>query len=313
MNGKACFMPSYPETYLEQSKKDIFKDLNRQIYFSRVKTDTGLFLFFLSYSDLNMDHSNSGSSEIKNRTSSSSKIGLTKGVRLEPEGEVSVRFPESLRTEQEKDNIPGEGHSDCGEVSEDDSGLESDLVCLSSNHLATDSHTLTEQQSGPIRLDSHDGSSLSPDGGLNQENLEKISSVRVQQVIDTAAEDWKNQEPNDPHELGSASRPPKGGFQFAAQESFSGEDNRRVCLQDASSFREKLLSHLGASGGDDSGCGSCFSEDASGAEGLTRELSEEGQEFVMTLTDANTVSIESKIIPCMLGVTEGEEEALRGA
>ncbi len=161
-------------------------------------------------------------------------------------------------------------------------------------------------------MDSRDGSSLSPDGGLNQEKLEKISSVWVQQVIDTAAEDWKNQEPNYPHELGSASRPPKGGFQFAAQESFSGEDNRRVCLQDASSFREKLLGHLGAFGGDDSGCGSCFSEDASDAEGLTRELSEEGQEFVMTPIEANTVGIESKMTPCMLGVTEEEEEALRG-
>ncbi|XP_058645191.1 A-kinase anchor protein 1, mitochondrial [Onychostoma macrolepis] len=267
----------------------------------------------LGESDLNMDHSNSGSSEIKNLTSTSSKIGLTKGVRPEPEGEVSVRFPETLRTEQEKDNIAGEGHPDCGEVSEDDSGLESDPVCLSSNHLATDFHTLTEQQSGPVRLDSHDGSSLSPDGGLNQENPEKISSVQVQRVIDTAAEDWKNQEPSDPHELGSVSRPPKGGFQFAAQESFSCDDNRRVCLQDASSFREKLLCHLGASGGDDSGCGSCFSEDASGAEGLTRELSEEGQGFVMTPTEANTVSIESKMTPCMLGVTEGEEEALRGS
>ncbi len=76
---------------------------------------------------------------------------------------------------------------------------------------------------------------------------------------------------------------------------------------------KKLLGHLGAFGGDDSGCGSCFSEDASDAEGLTRELSEEGQEFVMTPIEANTVGIESKMTPCMLGVTEGEEEALRGA
>ncbi|KTF96677.1 hypothetical protein cypCar_00009923 [Cyprinus carpio] len=145
---KAWFMPGYPETYIDQPN------------------------------DLSMDHSNSGSSEIKNLTSTSSKTGLTKGVRPEPEGEVSVRFPETLQTEQEKDNVAGEGHPDCGEVSEDDSRLESDLVCLSSNHLATDSHTLTEQQSGAVRLDSHNGSSLTTDGGLNQENLEKISSVQ---------------------------------------------------------------------------------------------------------------------------------------
>ncbi|XP_042588928.1 uncharacterized protein akap1a [Cyprinus carpio] len=184
----------------------------------------------LGESDLSMDHGNSGSSEIKNLTSTSSKTGLTKGVRPEPEGEVSICLPETLQTEQEKDNVAGEGHPDCGEVSEDDSRLESDLVCLSSNHLATDSHTLTEQQSGAVRLDSHNGSSLTIDGGLNQENLEKISSVQVQQVIDAAAEDWKNQEPSDPHEL---------GFPFAAQESFSCDDNRRVCLQEASSFQGK--------------------------------------------------------------------------
>ncbi|XP_026129750.1 A-kinase anchor protein 1, mitochondrial-like [Carassius auratus] len=258
----------------------------------------------LGESDLNMHHSNSGSSEIKNLTSTSSKTGLTKGVRPEPEGEVSVRFPETLQTEQEKDDVAGESHPDWGEVSEDDSRLESDLVCLSSDHLATDSHTLTEQQSGPVRLDSHNGSNLTPDGGLNQENLEKISSVQVQQVIDPAAENWKNQEPCDPREL---------GFQFPAQESFSCDDNRRGCLQDANSFRGKLLSHLGSSGGDDSGCGSCFSEDAFGAEGLTRELSEEGQGFVMTPTEANAVSIESKMTPCMLEGTEEEEEALRGS
>ncbi|XP_016120299.1 A-kinase anchor protein 1, mitochondrial-like [Sinocyclocheilus grahami] len=267
----------------------------------------------LGESDLNMDHSISRSSEIKNLTSTISKIGLTKGVRPEPEGEVSVRFPETLLTEQEKDNIAGEGHPECGEVSEDDSGLESDPVCLSSNRLPINSHTLTEQQSGPVSLDSHDGSSLSdlsPDRGLNLENMEKISSVLVQQVIDAVAEDWKNQEP---HELASVSRPPQSGFLYAAQESFSGDDDSRVSLQDVGSFREKLLSHLGASVGDDSGCGSCFSDDASGVERLTRELSKEGQGFLMTPTEADTVSIESKMTPSMLGVTEEEEEALRGS
>ncbi|XP_043085201.1 A-kinase anchor protein 1, mitochondrial [Puntigrus tetrazona] len=248
----------------------------------------------LGESDLKMDHSNSGSSEIKNLTSTPSKVGLTKGVRPEPEGEVSVRLPETLRTEQEKDNIADEDHPDC-EVNEDVSGLESD------SGFTTDSHTLTEQQSGPFRLDSHDDSSLSPDGDVN---LEKISSVQVEQAAE--AEDWENQDPSDPHELASASRLSKGGFQYATPESFGGDDNRRVCLQDASSFREKLLSHLGVSGGDDSGCCSCFSEDASGAEGLTRELFEEGQTFVMTSTETNAVNIESKM-------TEGEMETLRGA
>ncbi|KAK2870941.1 hypothetical protein QQF64_002043 [Cirrhinus molitorella] len=256
----------------------------------------------LGESDLNMDHGISGSSEIKNLTSTSSKTGLTKGIRPEPEGEVSFLFPETLRTEQEKDNIAGEGQADCGEVSEDDSGL------------STDSHTLSEKQLGPVHLDSHDGSNLSdlsPD--RSQENMEKISSLQVQhhkKVIRAAAEDWKNQEPHEPHELGIVSRPPKGGFQYAAQESFSSDDDNK--LPHTGSFREKLLSHLGASV-DDSGCSSCFSEDASSAEGLTRELSEEGQGFLMTPTEADTVSIESKITPGMLGVAEEEEEALRGS
>ncbi|RXN13177.1 A-kinase anchor mitochondrial-like isoform X1 [Labeo rohita] len=258
----------------------------------------------LEESDLNMDHSISGSSEIKNLTSTSSKIGLTKGIRPEPEGEVSVRFPDTLRTEQEKDNIAGDGHPYCGEVIEEDSGLESDPICLSSNRLSTDSHTLTEQQSGPVRLDSHDGSSLSDlSPERSQESMEKISSVQVQQVIDAAI----NQEPSDPHELASVSRSPKGGFQHAAQESFSSDDDNRV--SHAGSFRDKLLSHLG----DDSGCGSCFSEDACGADGLTRELSEEAQGFLMTPTEADTVSTESKMTSSVLGVAEGEELALRGA
>ncbi|KAL0182955.1 hypothetical protein M9458_022330, partial [Cirrhinus mrigala] len=253
-----------------------------------------------------MDHGISGSSEIKNLTSTSSKIGLTKGIRPEPEGEVSVRFPETLRTEQEKDNIAFEGHPDCVEVSEEDSGLESDPICLSSNHLSTDSHTLTEQQSGPVCLDSHDGSSLSDlSPERSQENMEKIISGQVQQVIDAAI----IQEPSDPHELASVSRSPKGGFQYAAQESFSSDDDNRV--SHAASFRDKLLSHLGASVGDDSGCSSCFSEDACGADGLTRALSEEGQGFLMTPTEADVVSFESKMTSSMLRVAEGEEEALR--
>lgn len=271
-----------------------------------------------------MDHNILGSSEISNFTDSSPVpdmrnltctspvTGLTKGVRPEPEGEVSVRFPETLQTGKEKDSIAGEGHP---EVCEDDCGLESDLVCLSSNCLSNDSHPSTGQQPGSVHLDS--SLSDSSDRGLIPENVEKISSVLVQQILEAVAEDWKNQEASDPHELAGVSRPPEGEFQSVAQEPFqqqsiSGDDNSRLSHQDAVSFREKLLGHLGASVGDDSGCGSCFSEDASGAEGLTSELSEEGRGFLMTPTEEDTVSIESKMIPSIHGVAEGEEETWRG-
>ncbi|ROL54192.1 A-kinase anchor protein 1, mitochondrial [Anabarilius grahami] len=274
----------------------------------------------LGESDLKMDHNILGSSEISNFTDSSPVLdirnlactspvtGLTKGVRPEPEGEVSVRSPETLLTGKEKDSIAGEGHP---EVCEDDCGLESDLVCLSSNCLSNDSHPSTGQQPGSVHLDSSLSDS-SLDRGLNPENMEKISSVLVQQILEAVAEDWKNQEASDPHELAGVSRPSEGEFQSAAQEPFQ-QQSISESHQDAVSFREKLLSHLGASVGDDSGCGSCFSEDASGAEGLTSELSEEGQGFLMTPTEEDTVSIESKMIPSIHGVAEGEEETWRGS
>lgn len=293
--------------------------------FSRVKTDTGQFLFFFSYSDLKMDPTISGSSEtnnftdsspvldLRNLTCSSPVTGLTKGVRPEPEGEVSVRFPEILQTGQEKDSVAGESHPDCREVCEDDCGLEFDPVCLSSNCLSDNSHPSMGQLPGSVHLD-NSLSDSTVDRGLNPEKMEKISSVLVQQILDAAAKDWKNQEASDPHELSGVSRPLEGEFQSAAQEPFqqqsiSGDDNSRVSLQDAVSFREKLLSHLGASVGDDSGCGSCFSEDPSSSEWLS---SEEGQGILMTPTGEDTVSIESKMIPSIHGVAEGEEEAWRG-
>ncbi|KAK7120782.1 hypothetical protein R3I94_020690 [Phoxinus phoxinus] len=291
-----------------------FLDRSRSLHSSPADSST------LGESDLKMDHSISGSSEISKFTDSSPVLdmcstspltGLTKGVRPEPEGEVSVRFPETLQTGQEKDNIAGEGHPDCREVFEDDSGLESDLVCLSSNCLSNDSHSSAGKQPGSVHFDSHDSSSLSDfstDRGLNPENLEKISSVLVQE-IEAVAEDWKNQEPIDPHELAGVSRPLEAEFQSAAQKPFQQQSiSGDVSLQDAVSFREKLLSHLGASVGDDSGCGSCFSEDASGA-----ELSEEGRGFSMTPTEADIVSIEDKMIPSIHGVAEEEEEAWRGS
>ncbi|XP_067289291.1 A-kinase anchor protein 1, mitochondrial [Pseudorasbora parva] len=283
-------------------------------------TDSGV----LGESDLKMDHDISGSSKISNFTDSSPLLDIrnltctspvTKGVRPEPEGEVSIRFPETLQT-GEKDNIAGEDHPDCREVSEDDSGLESDLVCLSSNCLSKDSQPSTgqQQQSGSVHLDSHDSSSLSDfsaDRGLSPENMENITSVLVQQIIEAAEEDWKNQEPIDSYELAGVS-PPECEFQSAAQEPFeqqsnTGDNSNRVSLQGAVSFREKLLSNLGASVGDDSGCGSCFSEDASSA-----ELSEQARGFLMTPTEADTASIESKIIPNIHGLAEGEEETWRG-
>lgn len=246
-----------------------------------------------------------------NLTCTSPVTGLTEGVRPEPEGEVSVRFPETLQTGQEKNNIAGEGHPDCREVSEDDSGLEFDLVCISSNCLSNNSRSSTGKQPGSVHFGSQDSSSLSDfstDRGLNPENLEKISSVLVQEITEAAAEDWKNQEPIDPHELAGVSRPLEAEIQSAAQKSFQQQSiSSDASLQDVVSFREKLLSHLGASVGDDSGCGSCFSEDASGA-----ELSEEGRSFSMTPTEADTVSIEDKMIPSIHGVAEEEEEAWRG-
>ncbi|KAG1970233.1 tudor and KH domain-containing protein, partial [Pimephales promelas] len=248
----------------------------------------------LGESDLKMDHNISGSSETSSFTDSSPVLditstspvtGLTEGVRPEPEGEVSVRFPETLQTGQEKPKIAVEGHPDCREVSEDDSGLESDLVCLSSNCLSNDS----------VHLDGHDSSSrsdFSTDRDLNPENLEKISSALVLDIIE--AEDWKNQEPIDPH----VSRPLEAEFQKPFQQQSASGD---VYLQDAVSFKEKLLSHLG----DDSGCGSCFSEDA--------EPSEEGRGCAMTPTEADVVTIEDKMIPSIHGVAEDEEEAWRGS
>ncbi|XP_077098222.1 uncharacterized protein akap1a isoform X2 [Siphateles boraxobius] len=279
-----------------------FADRSRSVHSSPADSS------ILSESNLKMDHNISGSSDpdphpspvldMCNLTSTSPVTGLTKGVRPEPEGEVSVRFPETLQTGQEKDSIAGEGHPDCREFSEDDSGLESDRVCLSS----------TGKQPGSVHFDSHDSSSLSDfstDIGL--ENLEKISSVLVQEIVEAAAEDWKNQESIDPYELAVVSRSPEAEFQSAAQKPFQQQSiSGDVYLQDAVSFREKLLSHLGASVGDDSGCGSCFSEDASGA-----ELSEEGTCFSMTPTEVDIVSIEDKMIPSF--PAEQEKEAWRGS
>lgn len=209
--------------------------------------------------------------EMHKFTSTSPVIGLNKRVRPEPEGEVSICFPETNPSKKEKDDFTGEVHQKYGEVHEDDF------------------------------TDDKDGSSLSDfSPERSQENMEMIGSVLVQQVIDTA----ENQDSSDP-----LSRPPNGGFQSASQDlvqhqSISGDDNGR----ETDSFREKLLSDLGASVGDDSGCGSSFSEDVSGAEGLTCEISEEEQSFLMTESD--TASIDGKMIPSI--PREGEEEAWHG-
>ncbi|XP_051539137.1 uncharacterized protein LOC127432272 [Myxocyprinus asiaticus] len=281
-----------------------------------------------------MDHSISGSSDMSNSTdmltvltgttatdlhnltSTSPVIGLTKGVRPEPEGEVSVRFPETFGTQQEKDNI----------TDQDDSGLESDLLCLSSRCLSTKFHPSPGKQPGSVHLDSHDGNSLSDlslDRGLNQEDMEKISSGLVQQVIKVAAEEWKYQGPRKPFELAGVSRPLEDGVQsdvqsqvLFQQQNFSehsSDGSSRDPHQDTGSFRRKILSHLGASVGEDSGCSSCFSEDASGAEGLTGDLSEEGQGFLVNPTWPDTVYVESNVTPSIHEVAEVVDETWRGS
>ncbi|XP_051542424.1 A-kinase anchor protein 1, mitochondrial-like [Myxocyprinus asiaticus] len=243
---------------------------------------------------------------LKNLTSTSPVMGLSKGVRPEPEGEVSFRFPENLRTQQEKDSI----------TNQDDSGLESDLLCLSSSCLSTNSHISPGQQPGSVHFDSHDCSSLSdlsPNGDLNQKDTEEFSSGLVQQVVNAATEEWKNQEPRDPCEFAGVSRPLEDGVQSDVQIQFqqhnSSDDSSRDPHQDTNSFRRKILSHLGSSVGEDSGCSSCFSEDASGAEGLTSDLSEEGQGILITPTWPNTV--ERTAISSIH--REDEDEAWRGS
>lgn len=236
-------------------------------------TDNGV----LGQSDLKMNQNISRSPEITELTdtsqfvemhkftSTSPVIGLNERVRPEPEGEVSIRFPETNQSKKEKDDFTGEVHED-------------DFT------------------------DDKDGSSLSDfSPEKSQENMEMISSVLVQQVIHTT----ENQ-----HSSDQLSRPPNSGFQSASQDlvqhqSISGDDNDR----ETGSFRKKLLSDLGASVGDDSGCNSSFSEDVSGSEGLTCEISEEEQSFLMTESD--TTSIDGKMIPSILG--EGEEEAWHGS
>lgn len=227
-----------------------------------------------SQSDLKMDHSFSESSIKSNSTDISTNNsgiptapGLTKGVRPDPEGGVSIR------SRNEKTIISAE------DPGEDDSVLESDPLSLSCLSVSTG------QQSGPVHSDSRDSSGLS-DPSPDQEDTEKITSSLIRQVI--AGEKC---------ELGGALRPLEDGLQDPFQRQNIGDDGSRNPQQNIGSFRERILSHLGSSVGDDSGCGSCFSEDAAGADGLNGELSEEGQGF---------------LIPSNFGVVEREDEACRG-
>ncbi|XP_056322443.1 A-kinase anchor protein 1, mitochondrial [Danio aesculapii] len=257
--------------------EECLSDGSSPVYFS--PADNGV----LGQSDPKMDQNISRSPEITELTdtsqfleihkftSTSPIIGLNERVRPEPEGEVSIRFPEPNPSKKEENDFTGEVHQEWGEVHQDD---------------------FTDEKDGSTLSD------FSPE--RSQENMEMISPVLVQQVIQTA----ENQHSSDP-----LSRLPNGGFQSASQDlvqhqSISGDDNGR----ETGSFRKKLLRDLGASIGDDSGCGSSFSEDVSGAERLTCEISEEEQSFLMTESD--TASIDGKMIPSILGA--GEEEAWHG-
>nr|XP_055063910.1 LOW QUALITY PROTEIN: A-kinase anchor protein 1, mitochondrial [Misgurnus anguillicaudatus] len=267
--------------------------------------------YVLGESNLKMDHRLSRSPEMSNSTDMSrstplngtevnpgipSVTGLTKGVRPDPEGQVSIR------ARHEKSTIPDEGLLYCGEAGEDDSGLESDPVCVSVSCRTTDSDPSMGQQSGPVHTDSL--SDLSPDRGLNQNDMEKISSCLVQQVIE--GEKWKNQEPRDVCELVGASRSLEDGFR-SFQQQYSSDDVH----PNTGSFSGRMLTHLGSSIGDDSGCCSCVSEDVSGADGLTDELSE-GQRFMMTTTGPDSKTAEDKGFSSISGLAEKEDEACIG-
>lgn len=268
-----------------------------------------------SHSNLKMDHRLSGSPDMRNSTDISrstplngtevrddpgipSVTGLTNGVRPDPEGQVSVR------ARHEKSIISDEGLPYCGEAGEDDSGLESDPVCVSASYITKDSDPSMGQQSGLLHTENL--SDLSPDTGLNQDDIKKSSSCLVQQVIE--GEKWKNQEPRDICELDGASRSLEDGFQDPFQQQYSSDDVH----PNTGSFSGRMLSHLGSSIGDDSGCCSCLSEDVSGADGLTGELSEEGQGFIKTTTGPDTKTAEGKGFPSISGLVEKEVEACIG-
>lgn len=242
-----------------------------------------------SESNLKMDHSFSGSSTMSNSTDISdhlktnnpgipTALGLTNGVRPDPEGEVSIR------SRNEKTIISDEDLQLCGEAGEDDSGLESDPVSLSASCLSIS----MRQQSGPVHSNSHDSSSLS-DLSPDHEDMEKISFSLIQLEkceLDVALTLQGDQD----------------SFQRQNINKDSSDDSSKNPQQNIGSFRERILSRLGCSVGDDSGCGSCFSEDVASADRVTGELSEEGQGFLITPRSA-----ESKMSPSISGVVEREE------
>lgn len=223
---------------------------------------------FYSPSNLKMDHSFSGSNptDISDVSNIPTAPGITNGVRPDPEGEVSIRSRNEKTTTADEDL-----DEHCGESG--DSGLESDPVSPSASCFSISAG----QQSGPV-LDNSSLSDLSPD----QEDAEKIRSSLIQL---------------EKCELDVALRP--HGDQDSFQRQNVSKDDPQ---QNIGSFRERILSHLGSSHGDDSGCGSCFSEDAAGADRVTSELFEE---------DQDTRSAESKVNSSISGAVE-REEACRG-
>ncbi|KAA0704176.1 A-kinase anchor protein 1, mitochondrial [Triplophysa tibetana] len=245
-----------------------------------------------SESNLQMDDSLSGS-DISNSTDTAKVLktnnpglpaapGLTKGVRPDPEGEVSIR------SRNEKTIISTEDLPHCGEASEDDSGLESDPASLSASSLS-----ISMGQSGPVSLDSHESSNLS-DVSPDQEDKEKINSSLVQQVI--AGEKC---------ELDCASRPQEDLFQRQNFNLDSGDDSSKNPLPTIGFFRERIQSHFGSSVGNESGWGSSISEDVR-ADRLTSDLSEEAKGFLITPTGA-----ENKMIPSICEAAHRVDEACR--
>lgn len=238
-----------------------------------------------------MDHSLSGSDTSNfTDTAKTNNPGLpvaprlTKGVRPDPEGEVSIR------SRNEKTIISTEDLPHCGEAGEDDSGLESDPVSLSASCLSIS----TGQQSDPVSSDSHERGNLS-DVSPDQEDKEKINYSPFQQVIAGAQ-----------CELDCALRPQEDLFQRQNFNQDSSDDSSKTPRQTIGFFRERIQSHFGSSVGNESGCGSSISEDV-GADRLPSELSEEGQGFLITPRGA-----ENKMIPSICEAADRVDEACRG-
>ncbi|TRY92237.1 hypothetical protein DNTS_026123 [Danionella cerebrum] len=211
-----------------------------------------------SVSDLKMDQipKSSKTSECVVTSSvqlcTSTATPLSKGVRPEPEGEVSIRFPETLQNKHRKDYVD----EDCGDSAEDDSTSEFDSAFIFSLLSSGNQTGLSD---------------FCSEMNQNQENIESSQLAADDEVV---------------HE--------KDSQDPLLQQSFRETDERRESLHNPSSFREKLLSHAG----EDSGCGSCFSEDVS---------SEERQSWLLKQTESDRTSANSALIHSSIREDEDEE------